>query len=151
ASISHQTLQPDTIIVVNDLERAGAGRTRQKLLRMVETEWLAGLGSDDTWMPQHLEELYKVATGTDSVCAFSWFDAPHDPLGHFGKPYNVCAPHHTTITALVRTHIAQEVGFRETLQEGTFSEEDWGFISGIAALCCERGLKMTHLAEKTWQ
>lgn len=150
ASITHQTLQPDTIIVVNDIERAGAGRTRQKLLRMVETEWIAWLDSDDTWMPEHLEKLWKVVQDTGAVFVSSWFEAPHDPLGHFGKPLDPCNPHHTTITFMVRTELAQEVGFPESLENSPYSEEDYTHISGIAKLCCERDLKMVHLAERTW-
>jgi glycosyltransferase involved in cell wall biosynthesis len=150
ASIARQSLQPDTIILVNDLERAGAGRTRQKLLRMVETEWLAWCDSDDLLYPQHLERLYNHAQQTGAVFVNAWFNAPHDPLGHFGKPLDPCNMHHTTITFMVKTELAQEVGFRESLKDSPFSEEDWGHIAGMAALCCERGLKMEHLPDKTW-
>jgi hypothetical protein len=73
-----------------------------------------------------------------------------DPLGHFGKPFNPCTPHHTTMCVLVDTELAKEVGFPDTQDDGIFSNEDWGFITGVAKLCCERGLKMTHLAERTW-
>lgn len=149
ASITAQTLQPDTVIMVNDLERAGAGRTRQKLLRMVETEWLAWCDSDDLLYPNHLEDLYRVATETDSVFVFSYFDGG-DPLGHFGRPFNPCTPHHTTITFLARTDLAQEVGFLETEPNSSFSQEDWHHIVGFSKLCCERGLKMTHLAKRSW-
>lgn len=151
ASVARQTMQPDTIIVVNDLERAGAGRTRQKLLRMVETEWLAWCDSDDMLLPSHLEKLYNCAQETGAVFVNSWFYAPFDPLGHYGKSLDPCNPHHTTITFLVKTELAQEVGFRESLKDGMFSEEDWGHIAGIAALCCERGLIMKHLPERTWR
>lgn len=157
ASVARQTMQPDTIILVNDLERAGAGRTRQKLLRMVETEWLAWVDSDDLLLPKHLEKLYNHAQETGAVFVNAWFNAPHDPFkspenptGHFGKPLDPCNPHHTTITFMVKTELAQEVGFRESLKDSPFSEEDWHHISGIAALCCERGLKMEHLPEKLW-
>lgn len=152
ASVARQTLQPDTIILVNDKERAGAGRTRQKLLRMVETEWLAWCDSDDLLFPQHLERLHNHAQETGAVFVNAWFKAPFDPLGHFGKPLDPCNPHHTTITFMVKTELAQEVGFRESLttEDSPFSEEDWHHISRIAALCCERGLKMAHLPEQTW-
>lgn len=80
---------------------------------------------------------------------FSWFHAVVDPLGHFGLPFNPCTPHHTTMTHLVRTDIAREVGFNDN-EPGPFANEDWGFITGVAKLACERGLKMTHLAERTW-
>lgn len=149
ASAVAQTLQPDTIVVVNDLERAGAGRTRQKLLRSVETTWLAWLDSDDTWYPNHLQDLYTAAVETDSVFVYSWFDGG-DPLGHFGRPFNPCTPHHTTITFLARTDIAQEVGFPESAQNSSFSNEDYYHILGFSKICCERGLRMTHLPIRSW-
>jgi hypothetical protein len=79
---------------------------------------------------------------------FSWFFG-NDPLGHFGLPFNPCTPHHTTMNVLVRTDVAREVGFNLN-EVGPFANEDWGFITGVAKLACERGLKMTHLAERTW-
>lgn len=148
ASVVAQTQVPEAIVVVNDSERRGAGWTRQTLLRNVDTEWIAWLDSDDTWEPEHLEKLLKVAVETDSVFVFSWFHGT-DPLGHFGLPFNPCTPHHTTMNVLVRTDIAQEVGFPDS-DTGPFSNEDWAFITGVAKLACERGLNMTHLAERTW-
>lgn len=149
ASVIAQTQIPEAICVVNDGERQGAGWTRQTLLRNVDTEWIAWLDSDDEWEPEHLEKLHKVAVETQSVFVFSWMHGA-DPLGHFGLPFNPCTPHHTTMTHLVRTDIAQEVGFPDSATEGTFSNEDWAFITGVSKLACERGLKMTHLAERTW-
>lgn len=144
-----QTLQPAAIVVVNDLEREGAGHTRQRLLESVNTEWIAWLDSDDEWDATHLEKLYRVALDTDSVYVYSWFKSPYDPLGHFGLPFNPCTPHHTTMNVLVQTELAREVGFPPT-EVGPFSNEDWAFITGVSKLACERGLKMTHLAERTW-
>lgn len=149
-SVMRQTLRPSAIVVVNDVERRGAGFARQEALASCRTRWLAWLDSDDEWDDDHLEKLHRVAVETDSVYVYSWFKAPYDPLGHFGLPFNPCTPHHTTITALVDTVLAQEVGFEETSKDGNFSNEDWGFITGLSALACERGLRMTHLAERTW-
>lgn len=148
-SVAAQTLQPAAIVVINDLEKQGAGTTRQRLLDLVHTQWIAWLDSDDEWMPEHLEKLMRVAVETDSIYVYSWMHGA-DPLGHFGVPFSPCTPHHTTMTVLVRTEIAQEVGFPETSKKGHFSNEDWAFITGVAKIACERGLKMTHLAERTW-
>ena len=148
-SVTQQTLQPSAIHVCNDLDQRGAGANRRRLLKMVDTRWIAWIDSDDEWTdPQHLEKLMRVAEETDSVYVFSWMHG-NDPLGHFGIPYNPCTPHHTTMNVLVRTDIAREVGFPDN-QIGPHANEDWAFITGIAALACERGLKMTHLAERTW-
>lgn len=147
-SATAQTLQPQAILVNNDTGRQGAGWNRRRLLDLVRTEWVAWLDSDDEWAPEHLEKLHKVAVETDSVYVYSWFYGM-DPLGHFGLPFNPCTPHHTTMNVLVRTDLAKEVGFNDN-EAGPFANEDWGFITGMAKLCCERGLKMTHLAERTW-
>jgi hypothetical protein len=144
-----QTLRPAAIVVVNDQERKGAGWTRRTLLAQVETEWTAWLDSDDIWEAEHLEKLFRVATETGAVYVFSWFHG-NDPLGHFGLPFNPCTPHHTTMNVLVRTDIAQEVSFPDTQADGTFSNEDWAFITGVSKLACERNLKMVHLPERTW-
>lgn len=148
ASVAAQSLLPVAIHVVNDVDRQGAGWTRRTLLDHVDTEWIAWLDSDDEWMPEHLEKLHRVAVDTDSVFVFSWFTG-RDPLGHFGLPFNPCMPHHTTMNVLVRTDIAKEVGFPDNAT-GPFANEDWAFITGVAKLACERNLKMTHLAERTW-
>lgn len=148
ASVATQTLQPSAILVCNDLDRLGAGANRRRLLSLVDTEWIAWLDSDDEWLPEHLEKLYRVATETDSIFVYSWMHG-NDPLGHFGLPFNPCTPHHTTMNVLVRTDIAREIGFQDN-QTGPHANEDWGFITGVAALACERDLKMTHLAERTW-
>lgn len=150
ASIAAQTLQPEMILASNDTGRQGAGWNRQNLLGQVRTEWTAWLDSDDEWKPEHLEKLMRTATETDSVWVFSWYESVMDPLGHFGLPFNPCTPHHTTMNILERTDIAQEVGFPDSSRHGGFSNEDWAHITGFAKICCERDLKMTHLAERTW-
>lgn len=149
ASVVAQTQVPETIIAVNDGEGRGAGWTRRTLLSYVDTEWIAWLDSDDEWLPEHLSNLYRVAVETEAVFVYSWFHG-NDPLGHFGLPFNPCTPHHTTMTHLVRTDIAKEVSFPDSEQVGQFSNEDWAFITGVSKLACERGLKMIHLAERTW-
>lgn len=148
-SVVAQTHVPECITVINDSERRGAGWTRQTLLRNVETEWIAWIDSDDEWTdPEHLAKLLRVAVETDAVFVFSWFHGG-DPLGHFGLPFNPCTPHHTTQTFLARTDLSQEVGYEDS-GPPPYSNEDWKFVVGFSALCCERGLKMVHLAERTW-
>lgn len=147
-SVAAQTHQPQAVVVVNDTERQGAGSTRRTLLSFVKTQWIAWIDSDDEWLPEHLEKLYAVAVETESVYVFSYFHGG-DPLGHFGRPFNVCAPHHTTMGILERTDIALEAGFDDS-QPGPYSNEDWGHIVRFCKIACERGLKVTHLPERTW-
>lgn len=148
-SVNAQTLQPAAIVIVNDVEKQGAGWTRRQCLDLVNTEWVAWIDSDDEWLPEHLEKLMRVAVETDSVYVFPYFNG-RDPLGHFGRPFDPCHPHHTTMGILERTDLAREAGFPDTATSGRFSNEDWGHITAFAQICCERGLRMTHLAERTF-
>lgn len=155
-SICAQTLQPDAILVINDKEKHGAGWTRRTILEQVNTTWMAWLDSDDYWYPNHLADLYQVAEETESKYVFSYFDgrgdpfSKYDPNGHFGKPFDPCNPHHTTITALVDVALAKEVGYLDTAENWPVSNEDLNFILEFSRICCERGYKMTHLAKRTW-
>ncbi len=148
-SVLAQSLQPNAILIHNDVDRRGAGTARQRLLAQVQTEWTAWIDSDDEWGDKHLEALYTTALATESVYVYSWFNGG-DPLGHFGIPFNPCQPHHTTMAVLERTDIAQEAGFLETQPGHPVSNEDWHHIVRFSQICCERGLRMTHLAERTW-
>lgn len=152
-----QTLQPDAIIVVNDAEKKGAGWTRRQALAQVNTTRFAWLDSDDWWYPEHLRKLNQLMDQTGAKYAFSYFDGAGDPFstkdspqGHFGKPFDIHNPHHTTITAMIDTALAQEVGYVDSDLSGNFSNEDWPFIVRFAELCVERGYSMIHLPEKTW-
>lgn len=149
-SVNQQILQPDAIIVVNDKDRHGAGWTRQRILELVDTEWFAWLDSDDRWYPNHLQDLWEEQQRTGAMYVYSWFEARLDPLGHFDKTFDIHNPHHTTITALVNTAIAKEVGYPETDRSSPYSSEDWGFIVDFAKICVDRGLDMVHLPKRTW-
>lgn len=149
-SVCQQTLQPDAIIVVNDIGKRGAGWNRRTLVETVNTTWMAWLDSDDLWFPNHLETLYNKAVETGARYVYSWFQGNHDPLGHFGKEFNPCNPHHTTITALVDVAMAKQISYEDTSAEGQFSDEDWKFIVRFAEICCREGYPMVHIPQKTW-
>jgi hypothetical protein len=77
---------------------------------------------------------------------------PHvDPLGNFGRVFDHAAPHQTTVTTLVRTELAQSVGFREFPEDGSLIEgqrrgEDHRFLVG----CVDAGAKVLHVPQRTW-
>lgn len=158
ASVWSQTLPAAAVSVAVDHDREGAWTTRQRALDAVQTEWVAFLDSDDELMPHHLEVLAQAAEdGADY--AFSYFvvkdahgnEQPGwDPLGHFGKEWNPADPHQTTITTLVRTELAKQVGFssppEQELIHGQRLGEDFAFTLG----CMKAGAKIHHVPQKTW-
>lgn len=153
-SVNDQRLRPYTTIIQIDAGHEGAPRTRHNGLMQVETPWVAFLDDDDLLMPHHLEYLLAHAKETDADYAYSWFQTLPDgadpfPLSHFLDPWDPDQPRQTTVTTLVRTELAQTVGFlgdddAET-GDGMTAGEDWLFTLG-----CNKLGKISHLVERTW-
>lgn len=150
-SVLEQTLPATGIIVEVDQEHRGAAETRHKGLMKVTTPWVAFLDSDDRFYPSHLAMLAHTAYVEEADFVFShpitW--GGYNPFEKdFGKPWDNDNPRHTTITTLVRTELAQQVGFLNYNKPNGFgvSDEDWRFTLG----CMEAGAKIVHVPEKTW-
>lgn len=158
-SVRSQTM-PAQVIVEIDHEGYGAAITRQHGLERVDTPWVAFLDDDDEFLPEHLESCYKFALETGADYVYPWYTVIHrmgragrDPMPwFFGKPWDNDQPHQTTITTLVKTELAQKVGF----QDGPGPDpnggrvivggEDYRFTLG----CMFDGAKIMHLAQRTW-
>lgn len=133
-----------------DSHKQGAAQTRQRALEKVNTEWTAFLDDDDEFKLEHLEKLLSHAINTQADYVYSWFDVVGGidpfPPGHYEKPYDPVQPVATTITVLVRTEIAQAVGFNDDNRHETQGGEDWAFQMG----CQNAGAKISHLVDRTW-
>lgn len=147
-SVYAQTYPPTAISIAVDIHREGAWATRQRALDAARTTWVAFLDDDDEFLPCHLEDLLACATENDADFCYSWFTGTHsgDPLGHFGKPFDAANPHHTTMTVLVKTELAQAVGFTPPRSDQIAGGEDWRFLLG----CLSRNAKVVHLPKRTW-
>jgi hypothetical protein len=156
-SVWAQTLQPVEVHVAVDTRREGAWATRDRALRAVRAPWVAFLDSDDEWMPHHLATLAAGAeTGADYVYSYYQVRGPDgsdqaaDPLGHFGTIFDPADPIQTTITTLVRTDLAQTVGFHpppvDALVGGQRYGEDYAFTLG----CVAAGATILHIPQRTW-
>jgi glycosyltransferase involved in cell wall biosynthesis len=162
-SVLAQTVQADLIIVEMDNDGDGAPATRDRALRKVTTEWVAFLDDDDELKSHHLETLLRCAEQEGADYVYSWYEIVDNfgvnrgdadwVLGNFGKPFDPAHPTQTTITTLVRTKIAQDVGFVFThwqdveLIDGNRAGEDWMFTLG----CLERGARIVHTPHRTWK
>jgi hypothetical protein len=117
----------------------------------ITTEWVAFLDDDDEFLPFHVKHLVRFAQESGADYVFPWFTVVGgvDPFPqHFGKRYDVTAPHHTTMTVMVRTELAKSVGFKSP--EGAhpgWGGEDWQFTLD----CISAGAKIEHLPEVTWR
>jgi hypothetical protein len=160
-SVVGQTQLPAAVIVEHDYDRTGAPATRQRALEKATTRWCAFLDDDDEFMPHHLQALMSCAQLSGADFVYSYFmikDAAgneqpdNDPLGTFGMPFDPLHPVQTTVTTLVRTELAKDVGgfLRPSpappTPDGHRAGEDWSFTLG----CVEAGAKIVHLPERTW-
>ena len=157
-SVMAQERPADAVSVAIDHKRAGSAWTRQRALQAVQTEWVAFLDDDDHFRPNHLAVLLDAADETGADYLFTWFqmhdsagnERDWDPLGHFGKTFDPENPTQTTITTLVRTELAQTVGFCEPPVgkeiHGQRLGEDFEFTLG----CIAAGGKVVHVPQRTW-
>jgi glycosyltransferase involved in cell wall biosynthesis len=160
-SVGIQTYPAAAVSIYNDVDRRGASYARQKALEGNTRTWTAFLDSDDWFAPQHLAVLMEAARETEADYIYSWYHLvaggrvlDHDPVfpeTHFTAPWDDADPRQTTITMLVRTDLAREVGFWDMSDETTFPDglrvgEDWHFTLG----CLKLGAKIHHVMQRTW-
>jgi glycosyltransferase involved in cell wall biosynthesis len=142
-----QELPPQAIAIAVDARGDGAASTRQRALDMVRTEWVAFLDCDDRWYPNHLRVLHALAAEHDADYCYSWFDGCQPFPMHRGRPMNPAEPHHTTMTVLVRTDLARQVGFANHPDAPpTWTGEDWLFT----LKCLEKQARFAGTPEITW-
>lgn len=151
-SVQRQTV-PVHLQLAEDIHRIGAAPTRQAGLELVDTEWTAFLDSDDELDPDHVEQLLACAHDTGADYVYPWFrvHGGSDPFPQFyGQPWDDDHPHQTTITILVRTGLAQHIGFHQPPSGSTIhgqrGGEDWHFTLG----CLNAGAHIVHHPARTW-
>ena len=146
-SVRAQTI-PVHHILAEDIHRQGAAATRQAGLELVETEWTAFLDSDDELDPDHIEHCLTHAEETGADYVYPWFRVVGgtDPFPmFFGRPFDPACPNSTTITILVRTELAKQVGFAPDPNVAV-SGEDYAFTLG----CITARAHIVHLPRRTW-
>lgn len=145
-SVETQSHIPAAISISVDTEKRGAAFNRNRALMGVRTKWVAFIDDDDFWYPHHLETLKNLIIDNDADFAYSWFDGNNPFPMHRGRQMNPADPHHTTMTIMVRTEIAQSIGFGGPDMHHEWAGEDWRFILG----CLEQGAKFIGTPEITW-
>lgn len=151
ASVTNQSLTPAALSIAVDVNREGAPATRQRALDAVQTKWVAFLDDDDLFMDVHLDHLYAHALDTGADFVYSWFIVPGGtdpfPSTHFTNQFDPEDPIETTVTVLVLTELAKQVGFQPIFRgHGQNTGEDRFFTLG----CLQAGAQISHLVEKTW-
>lgn len=164
-SVEAQTRQVHDVVIINDVDRNGAAWARNEGLKRVETKWVAWLDSDDEFLPNHVDILYRAAwsENVDLVYSYPEVRGHRDPLAvaHNGRwvcPLGVpfgpeqerhlrTAGNFIPVTHLVRTELVRQVGgFPKPYSEEFPGEEDWGLLIRLL----DAGARFYHVPKITW-
>lgn len=187
-SVIHQTMPAAAVSVAVDLNREGAAKTRQRAFDAVQTRWTAFLDDDDELLPNHLGTLLSAAENQGGSPSYLWSRyrvaypnsvkfqraAGHNPSDSYrfarpeGDPYplgrgtfeqwNDEQPAQTTITTMVRTELAREVGGfypNAPVPEdgeigGQRAGEDWDFTLRCRVSAGLSGMRHVPVTTWTW-
>lgn len=149
-SIATQTVPVAGVAIAFDHGREGAGPTRTRALRQVQTEWVAFMDDDDELLPHHLEVLLCCADASGADVIWPWFEVRGgggDPIAcNRGKQWDPLSPHTFPITTLVRTELAQRFEFQAPLSGRGCAGEDFQYWVWLS----DAGAKFVHVNEITW-
>jgi glycosyltransferase involved in cell wall biosynthesis len=152
ASVCEQTLQPRAIIVERDVDRTGAGPTKNRALARATTTWVGFLDSDDQFMPRHLELLVaaQLKSSADVVYPMAYVTSQmggRDPSDRAGRPFDadeLRRRSYITTTSLIRRSLLVEAGGFRCPPGSNY--DDWG---GYLALL-DYGATFYHLPVQTF-
>jgi hypothetical protein len=171
ASVLAQSTPAVALSIAVDTRKQGAAVTRQRALDAVQTRWVAFLDDDDEFLPQHLFSLAAATLDYDALYVWSRFQTAIPQPGRRGQrgdfqlrdgpaplgagtfeQWNPEQPAQTTITTLVSTELARDVGGFAPPGSGEIdgqrAGEDWDFtLRCVAAAGADR---MRHVPEVTW-
>lgn len=148
-SVVAQTHPAEAIAVAIDREGRGAGPTRTRAMRTVQTEWTAFLDDDDEWMPRHLEVLVQAQQESGADVIWPWFEVVGgtDPFPqHRGRQYDPADPHIWPICTLVRTELLRLTRFPPISNEPDWSGDDYPVWLDLGRL----GATFHHVDQVTW-
>lgn len=151
SSVSKQTHPVSEISVAFDVDKEGAGPTRNRALQGITSEWTCFLDDDDEVNPDHVEKILACALENDADVVYPWFTVVGgtDPFPkHFGKPWDPESPRIFPITVIGRTELLQQAEFpAPRWGEADWTGDDYPFWLKVQQL----GAKIHHLPERTWK
>jgi len=165
ASVQAQTILPQAVSIVYDLDHKGAAHTRNLALKASHTTYTAFLDDDDLLYSEHLQLLVEQAERTGADLVYPWFDGGEhwltmpvngERVSPFGRlfldeqrQWLLQEQNFIPITFLVRTELAQAVGGFPQPNTPAWpygDAEDYGFLRNLLTA----GAAFEHLPVKTW-
>jgi glycosyltransferase involved in cell wall biosynthesis len=107
ASVRTQTVMPRAHFVIPDLRRQGGAFIKNRLMRLVDTEYVIILDDDDVLLPQHIETLWENRHLADVIYSYS------DGNTRYNRPFSsedLLKDSIVSHTALFPVSLFREVG-----------------------------------------
>jgi glycosyltransferase involved in cell wall biosynthesis len=164
-SLQMQTMMPAWFYSEVDWDGNGAAETKNSLLSLVTTPWVAFMDDDDELLPRHLEALWEGQRSSGADVVYSWPDGSKgiDPApDKFGQPFSVdmLLPNNLIpTTSLFRTATLKSTGGFQYAgniyvdnarpyanRDGAWRYDDWGAYLAL----WHAGATFHHVAERTW-
>lgn len=149
-SVINQTQPIAAVSIAFDVDRQGAGPTRNRAKAGVRTTWTAYLDDDDELRPGHVKRLLDLAEETGADVLIPWFTVQGggDPFPmHRGRQFDPADPHIFPITVLVRTEVAQLADFpAPRWGEADWHGDDFPYWNELAS----KGATFAAIPEETW-
>jgi glycosyltransferase involved in cell wall biosynthesis len=110
-SVITQKYPVSEIAIAIDHEKKGAWETRNNVIKMANSEWIAFLDDDDELLPHHIETLMNAAHEQKADVVWGWFDVigGSDPFPlNRGRQFDIKDPYAFPITCLVRNSLIKD-------------------------------------------
>ena len=148
-SIADQTRPPDQIVIEADPDRTGCAATLNRGLKRVTCDWVAQLGDDDRFLPEHLETLAPHLTPDVDVVYPLCIEegASHGVSGPFDAERIQRANYIPGGGSIIRTSLARLVGGWAVPSDPDWHQhEDWVMWKRLLAA----GAVFRHVPQATW-
>jgi len=127
ASLRAQSNQDFEVVVGTDAAREGAGSTRNRLLRSVETAWAGFLDDDDVLRPDYVDTFYAERGDADVLI----FRMDHPTMGILPR-VPVIRWSNVGISFAAKTSLLREIPFsNEDEREGEYANEDFAMLKAL--------------------
>lgn len=159
-SVQAQTLQPVAHLILEDTEKIGGAATLDKLLKKVNSKYVAVLDDDDELLPQHLQSIHTCIENSNADLVYPWFKYSNSGnAGHleryFDVPWSNDDMHQVPITWIAKTQtIKRAGGFSADYECESFNLDSAGNRIGYDYILIQRlvrdGRIIKHHPEVTW-
>jgi glycosyltransferase involved in cell wall biosynthesis len=151
-SVITQKYPVSEIAIAIDHEKKGAWETRNNVIKMANSEWIAFLDDDDEFLPHHIETLMNAAHEQKADVVWGWFDVINgsDPFPESrGVQWNPDSSLIFPITCLVRRSLILDADAKFEADKpdwGSWFHQDLPFWKAIY----DAGGKFLAIPDITW-